>query len=132
MFWTVYSNGLSTRWAGPVYSTKNRVNGNEAHLLDERLGFGPAGLLDDLSSKWDRPVYSTNYRMNWIVRTIYHIVIFNSTERRWGEMMRWFSLNDVTSRILTTSPLLKTISSYCAFTSANSARLCCIDVRCSF
>ena len=34
MFWTVYSNGPSTRWAGPVYSTKNRVNGNEAHLLN--------------------------------------------------------------------------------------------------
>ena len=24
-FWTVYSNGLSTRWAGPVYSTTYRV-----------------------------------------------------------------------------------------------------------
>ena len=72
----------SSKGAGPIYSTKNRVNGNEAHLLDERLGFGPAGLLDNLSSKWDRPVYSTNYRMNWIVRTIYHILIFNNTERR--------------------------------------------------
>ena len=46
----------------PIYSTKNLVNGNEAHLLDERLGFGPAGLLDKKSSKWDRPIYSTNYR----------------------------------------------------------------------
>ena len=64
-----------SQWAGPIYSTKNRVNGNEAHLLDERLGFGPAGLLDDLSSKWDKSVYLTNYRMNWIVRTIYYIVI---------------------------------------------------------
>ena len=33
----------------PVHSTKNLVNGNEAHLLDERLGFGPAGLLVFLS-----------------------------------------------------------------------------------
>ena len=61
----------SSKWAGPIYSTKNRVNGNEAHLLDERLGFRPAGSLDDLSSKWDGRVYSTNHRMNGIVRTTY-------------------------------------------------------------
>ncbi len=47
-------------------------------MLDKRLGFGPAGLLDDLSSKWDRPVYSTNHRMNGIIRAIYHTVIFNT------------------------------------------------------
>ena len=69
----------SSKRAGPIYSTKNRGNGNEAHLLNERLGFGPAGLLDELSSKWERPVYSTNHRMNGIVRTIYHIVIFDNT-----------------------------------------------------
>lgn len=88
--------------AGPIYLTENWINGNEAHLLDERLGFGPAGLVDDLSSKLDRLVYPTNDRMNWIARIFfYHIVIFNNTERRWVEMMRYFSLNGVASRILT-------------------------------
>ncbi len=30
---------------GPCTREKNRVNGNEAHLLDERLRFGSAGSL---------------------------------------------------------------------------------------
>ena len=30
---------------GPCTRQKNRVNGNEAHLLDERLRFGSAGSL---------------------------------------------------------------------------------------
>ena len=50
----------SSKRAGPIYSTKNRVNGNEAHLPDERLGFRLAGLLDDLLIKWDRPICLPN------------------------------------------------------------------------
>ncbi len=34
-----YSNTPSTRWAGPVCSTTNRVNGNETHLLNKLLEF---------------------------------------------------------------------------------------------
>lgn len=34
-------DNLSSLWARPVRSTKNLVNGNEAHLLDQVLGFGP-------------------------------------------------------------------------------------------
>ena len=36
----------------PIDSTKNRVNGNEAHLLDSS------------SSRWAAPIYSTNRREN--------------------------------------------------------------------
>ncbi len=66
----------------PIYSTKNLVNGNEAHLLDERLGFGPAVLLHKKSSKWDRPIYFDELSGNEIVGTIYHIIILINTEKR--------------------------------------------------
>ena len=32
---------ISSIWARPVSSTRNRVNGNDAHLLDKLLRFGP-------------------------------------------------------------------------------------------
>ena len=54
LFWIIHStahslDNLSSERARPMYSTKNRVNGNEAHLLDERLRFGSAGSLTSVS-----------------------------------------------------------------------------------
>ena len=38
-------DNLSSERARPMFRQKNRVNGNEAHLLDERLRSGSAGSL---------------------------------------------------------------------------------------
>ena len=50
---TVYSMGraslldkISNIWARPICSTKDGVNGNEAHLLDKLLRFGTEGLFN--------------------------------------------------------------------------------------
>lgn len=59
----------------PIYLTKNRVNKNEAYLLNKRLVFGSVGLLDKKLSKWNRHIYLTNYQVNEIVEIIYYIIV---------------------------------------------------------
>ena len=41
----IHSTTYRANGPGPCTRQKNRVNGNEAHLLDERLRFGSAGSL---------------------------------------------------------------------------------------
>ena len=71
LVWNHSLDHLSTERARPSYSTKNRVNGNGAHLLDERLRFGSAGTL--ISASWVMP---NCYVSSWLF--ISHHLFFNS------------------------------------------------------
>lgn len=53
---------FSSEWAWPMYSPKNLVHGNEAHLLNEWLQFESAASLD---SAWNKTERSRSWINEW-------------------------------------------------------------------
>ena len=52
---------ISSVWAKPIRLTKNRVNGNQAHLLDKLLTFGPERLFNESALRSEPPITPINH-----------------------------------------------------------------------